>query len=73
MILCTGNSLYTCINNYIKKNVPKIVSLSDKIYYLQYSDSIAGDLFMANNNEPFYFLLHRLHALYTVVYFWILN
>ena len=50
--LCAGNSLYTCISNYINKtfllltDVPEMVSVSDQIYILQYSDPFAGDLFI---------------------------
>ena len=51
VVLFAGNSLYTCINKSINKtfllltDVPEMLSVSDKIYYLQYSDSYAGDLF----------------------------
>ena len=44
VILCTGNSLYTCISNSINKtfllltDVPEIVWVSDQMYCLQYSD-----------------------------------
>ena len=39
-------------------------SVSDKMYYLQYSDPCAGDLFIATNNLPYYFLASALNSLF---------
>ena len=70
VILSTGDSLYTCISNYINKtfllltDVPKIVSVSDQMYSLQYSVSFAGDLFMATTNLPYYSLENTLNNLF---------
>ena len=44
--------VYTYISNSIRKDillltdVPEIISVDNKVYYLQYSDSFAGDVFM---------------------------
>ena len=65
VILCAGNSLYTCLSNSVNKtDVPEMVSASDKMYSLQYSDAFAGDLFMATNNLPFYSLQNALNSLF---------
>ena len=32
----------------------KIVLVSDKMYFLQYRDPFADDLFITTNNPPFY-------------------
>ena len=41
-----------------------MVSASDKMYSLQYSDAFAGDLFMAINNLPYYSLQNALNSLF---------
>ena len=70
IILCAGNSLYTCISNSINKtfllltDVPEMVSVSDRMYFLQYSDPFAGDLFMTTNNLPYYSLKNALNNLF---------
>ena len=70
VILCAGNSLYTCLSNSVNKtfllltDVPEMVSASDKMYSLQYSDAFAGDLFMATNNLPYYSLQNALNSLF---------
>ena len=74
VILCTGNSLYTCISNSINKtfllltDVLEIVSVSDQMHCLLYSHSFAGGSFMATNNLLYYSLGNALNNL-----FWILN
>ena len=58
-ILINGNSLYIYISNSISKDflllteVPEMISLSNNIYTLQYSESYAGSVFMTVSNEPF--------------------
>ena len=44
--------------------VPEMVS-TDKIYYLQYSDSFSGDIFMRGNNDPFVSLEHAFHRIFS--------
>ena len=69
-ILSVGNNPYTCINNSIKKDfllltdVPEIISVDNKLYYLQYSDSFTGDVFMITDNEPFYSLASALNKIF---------
>ena len=43
-------------------------SVSDKMYYLQYSDPCAGDLFIATNNLPYYSLASALNNLFLNFY-----
>ena len=56
---------YLYISNYINKtfllltDVPEMVSVSDKMYYMQYSYPFAR-LFMAINNIPYYSLANAL-------------
>ena len=70
IILCAGNSLYTCISNSINKtlllltDVLEMVSVSDRMYFLKYSDPFAGDLFMTTNNLPYYSLKNALNNLF---------
>ena len=65
-----GNSLYSCISSSINKNfllltdVPEIVSVSDKIYHLQYSDPCGGDLFMTTVTLPYYSMQNALNNLF---------
>ena len=74
VILCAGNSVYTCISNSINKtfllltDVLEIVSVSDQMHCLLYSHSFAGGSFMATNNLLYYSLGNALNNL-----FWILN
>ena len=69
-ILCAGNSLYSCISTSINKpflvlnDLPEMVSIFDKIYYLQYSNPFAGDLFMTTDNLPHYSLENALNNLF---------
>ena len=50
---------YSSISNSVNKDlllltdVPEMVSLNDKIYCLQYSESFSGVLFITTNSEPF--------------------
>ena len=67
--LIHGNSLYTWISNSVNEDlllltdVPAMVSVDGAIYNLQYSESYAGDVFMASNEEPYY----RLHNFESVI------
>jgi hypothetical protein len=70
VILCAGNGLYSCISSSINKpfllltDLPEMVSIFDKIYYLQYSNPFAGDLFMTTDNLPHYSLENALNNLF---------
>ncbi len=69
-ILYAGNNLYTFISKSVNKSyllltdVPEMVSIFDKVYQLQYSDSLAGNLFMETTNLPYYCLENALHNLF---------
>ena len=70
-ILCDHSiNLYSCISKTVNKDlllltyVPEMVS-TDKIYYLQYSDSFSGDIFMRGNNDPFVSLEHAFHRIFS--------
>ena len=58
-VLASGNSLYIYISNSICKDflllteVPEMISLSNNIYTLQYSDSYSGSIFMTVSSEPY--------------------
>ena len=66
-ILTIGNNLYISIrysvlaNDYLLlTDVPCIVSLYNKVYTLQYSESLAESLFMTSNNGPYMTLQNSL-------------
>jgi hypothetical protein len=69
-ILCAGNNLYTCISNSVNKSflllseVPEMVSVSDKIYDLQFSDPYAVDLFTTTIDLPYYSLEEAFNNLF---------
>ena len=69
-ILLNGNSLYSCISNLVNKDllllidVPELVSIYDEIYNLDYSDPLAGDVFMGCSDEPFYSLEDALNKIF---------
>ena len=42
-----------------------MVSVNNKTYYLQYSESFSGGLFMTSNNEPFVTLGHALSEVFS--------
>ena len=69
-ILTNGNSLYIYISNSIGKDflllteVPEMISLSNNIYTLQYSESYAGSVFMTVSNEPFLALEDALNKIF---------
>ena len=58
-ILTIGNNLYVSIRYSVQANdyllltdLPCVVSLYNKVYTLQYSESLTGSLFMTANNGP---------------------
>ena len=69
-ILTNGNSLYIYISNSICKDfrllteVPEMISLSNNIYTLQYSESYAGSVFMTISNELFLALEDALNKIF---------
>ena len=57
-ILVIGNNLYSSIRCSVRTNdyllltdVPDMVSIFDKVYSLQYSESFTGSLFMTSNSH----------------------
>ena len=66
-ILTIGNNLYISIRQSVQANdlllltdVPCVVSLYNKVYTLQYSESLAGSLFLTLNNGPYMSLQNSL-------------
>ena len=73
-ILGIGNNLYTSIRYSVRRNdyllltdVPGIVSLFDKLYTLQYSESLTGSVFMKSNDGPFMSLQNSLQEVFSIV------
>ena len=70
-ILSIGNNLYTYIHNSINmdylllSDVPEMVSVDNKVYCLQYSESFSGDVFNISDNEPFYTLKTALNKIFS--------
>ncbi|XP_022782755.1 uncharacterized protein LOC111323626 [Stylophora pistillata] len=71
-ILVTGNNLYSTIRSMVQTNdyllltdVPAFVSIFDKVYTLQYSESLTGSLFLTSNNGPFMTLQNALTELFS--------
>ena len=59
-ILTTGNNLYISIRCSVQTNdyllltdVPYIVSIYNKVYTLEYSESLTGSFFLTSNNGPY--------------------
>ncbi len=58
-ILYSGNMLYSHVRNSVNKNflllsdIPKIISLCNTVYFVQYSDPFAGNLFTISNSLPY--------------------
>ncbi len=69
-ILCTGNSLYSFISNSVNKSyllltdVPEMVSIFDRTFYLQYGDPLSGDLFMETTTVPYYSFKNALNTIF---------
>ena len=66
-ILTIGNNLYISIRQSVRTNdlllltdVPCIVSLYNKVFTLQYSESLAGSLFLTLKNGPYMSLQNSL-------------
>ena len=66
-ILTIGNNLYISIrwsiqtNDYLLLNdVPYIVSIYNKVYTLEYSESLTARLFLTSNNGPYMSLQNSL-------------
>ena len=70
-ILVAGNSLYDCISRSIKKDlllltdVPEMVSIDNKIYCLQYTESFSGGLLFTTNSDPFVTLEYALNQVFS--------
>ena len=71
-ILVTGNNLYSTIRSMVQTNdyllltdVPAFVSIFDKVYTLQYSESLTGSLFLTSNNGPFMTLQNAFTELFS--------
>ena len=71
-ILTIGNNLYISIRYSVQANdyllltdVPCIVSLYNKVYTLQYSESLTGSLFMMSNNGPYMTLQNSLIEIFS--------
>ena len=71
-VLTTGNNLYVSIRYSVQANdyllltdVPCAVSLYNKVYTLQYSESLTGSLFMTSNNGPYMSLQNSLMEVFS--------
>ena len=71
-ILTIGNNLYISIRCSVQTNdyllltdVPCIVSIYNKLYTLEYSESLTGSLFMISNNGPYMSLQNSLTQLFS--------
>ena len=70
-ILTIGNNLYISIrcsvltNDYLLlTDVPHIVSICNKVYILEYGESLTGSLFLTSNNGPYMTLQNSLQLLF---------
>ena len=71
-ILTIGKNLYSSIrcsvqtNDYFHlTNVPCIVSINNKVYTLEYNESLTGSLFMTSNNGPYMSLQNSLTEVFS--------
>ena len=71
-ILTIGNNLYVSIRYSVQANdyllltdLPCVVSLYNKVYTLQYSESLTGSLFMTSNNGPYMSLQNSLMEVFS--------
>ena len=71
-ILTIGNNFYTSIRCSVQTNdyllltdVPCIVSIYNKVYTLEYSESLTGSLFMTSNNGPYMSLQNSLTEVFS--------
>ena len=70
-ILTIGNYFYTSIRCSVQTNdyllltdVPCMVSIYNKVYTLEYSESLTGSLFKASNNGPYMSLQNSLTSVF---------
>ena len=73
-ILTIGNNLYISIRCSVRTNdylhltdVPHIVSICNKVYILEYSESLTGSLFLTSNNGPYMTLQNSLTEAFQIV------
>ena len=71
-ILTMGNNLYISIRCSVRTNdyllltdVPHIVSICNKVYILEYSESLTGSLFLTSNNGPYMTLQNSLTEVFS--------
>ncbi|XP_044171263.1 uncharacterized protein LOC122955565 [Acropora millepora] len=71
-ILTIGNNLYISIRCSVRTNdyllltdVPHIVSICNKVYILEYSESLTGSLFLTSNNGPYMTLQNSLTEVFS--------
>ena len=71
-ILTIGNNLYIYIRCSVRTNdyllltdVPHIVSIYNKVYILEYSESLTGSLFLTSNNGPYMTLQNSLTEVFS--------
>ena len=71
-ILTIGNNLYISIRCFVKTNdyllltdVPYIVSIYNKVYTLEYGESLTGSLFLTSNNGPYMSLQNSLTEVFS--------
>ena len=71
-ILTIGNNLYISISSSVRTNdyllltdVPHIVSICNKVYILEYSESLTGSLFLTSNNGPYMTLQNSLTEVFS--------
>ena len=67
-----GNNLYISIRCSVRTNdyllltdVPHIVSICNKVYILEYSESLTGSLFLTSNNGPYMTLQNSLTEVFS--------
>ena len=60
MTRLTHSSLRACL---LLSYIPKMVSVDDKVFGLQYSTSLSGDVFKIFDHEPFYTLKTALNKI----------
>ena len=71
-ILTIGNNLYISISSSVRTNdymlltdVPHIVSICNKVYILEYSESLTGSFFLTSNNGPYMTLQNSLTEVFS--------
>ena len=70
-ILYAGNVLYSHVRNSVNKSflllcdIPNTISLYNTVFFVQYGNPFAGNLFMTSNNFPYCSLEHALNNLFS--------